>query len=372
MRACLLLIALAAAASGAVAQQTAAVPEPQEAPPCDDVPPPVLFADVDAALENLAFDGQGNLFLTGFGRGLFRAWPNGTIAHVVADERAADAPPPNGPNAFMGVDVGPDGALYVSQGLSITAPVAARVLRFPVAGEPAFEVYAEGMDGANGLAVTPDGVVYVVHGFRDEVWRIPAKGQLELWTRLPGANGLVEHPDGKRLVTVPVPDTSNTVTAVTLDDPQRREALFQFNVGASALAPGAPALARPVMTKGIDDLVVADDGRVYASAHLRLQVLRGDPSSGEMCVLIDFTQRSTEGGEPTSVRIARGFGEWDGWLFSTDNFGEIWAVDIRAPGTGTATGAGTGTGVDAERSMPLGALSLAAIALAALCARSLR
>ncbi|HVM45883.1 MAG TPA: hypothetical protein VM582_08110 [Candidatus Thermoplasmatota archaeon] len=351
----LLLIPLAAA------QQTAVVPEPQEAPPCDDVPEPVLFADLDTAVENLAFDGQGNLFLTAFADGLFRAWPDGTVAHVAKDDRPAQA---SGQNSFMGVDVGPDGALYVSEGVSIGTPVAARVLRFPVPGEPAFEVYAEGMDGANGLAVTPDGVVFVVHGFRDEVWRIPEEGRVELWTRVPGANGLVAHPDGERLVTVPLADASNTVTAIPLADPERREALFSFNVGTSPLAPGAPGLARPVMTKGVDDLVVAEDGRIYAAAHLRLQVLRGDPSSGQMCILLDFRQRSAEGGEPTSVRIARGFGPWDGWLFSTDNFGEVWAVDIRDAGREGVDGR-EGARAQEGRATPLGLLAPVALLAAA-------
>lgn len=322
----LVLLALPVAA----AQETTALPEPRESPACEGAGEAVLFAKAtETGFENLAFDGAGNLFLTGFGSGLWRAWPNGTLAFVAADPREPDPPGFDDPNAFMGVDVGPDGALYVSVGLSVAAPVAGRVLRFPVPGEPAFEAYAVGLPGANGLAVTPDGVVYVVHGFRDEVWRVPAAGAVELWTRVLTGNGLVEHPDGERLVFGQVADGTNRALAVRLDDPAVRETLVTFNAGPSGEDPGAADPSKPVHAKGVDDLVVASDGRVYAAAHLRLQVLRGDPATGEACVLLgEAAGRGPQAGPPTSARIARGFGAWDGWLFATNAAGEIWAVDI--------------------------------------------
>lgn len=169
---------------------------------------------------------------------------------------------------------------------------------------------------------------------------------------------------------MPLNDPSKTAIAISLADPSARTALVSFNVGTSPESPGAPALARPVLTKGIDDLVVADDGRVYGAAHLRLQVLRGDPTSGDVCVVLDFTERGTSGGEPTSARIAQGFGEWDGWLFTTDNAGEIWAVDIRSEEArlGERGAADVGEG-DRATPAPSALVALAIVAVARYAAR---
>lgn len=341
----------------AAAQTTLPVPEPNELPDCG-LSEPILFAKADASFENLAFDGVGSLWLTAFEQGLWRASPNGTVEFVARDEEAPAATGLDDPGAFMGIDVGPDGALYVAEGLSIAQPVPARVLRFPTPGAPEFEVYAEGMDGVNGLAVTPDGVVYVAHGFRDELWRIPAKGEVEAWTQVVTVNGVVEHPDGERLVVAQVAAEGTPATAIRFDDPASREVLVRFN-----------PTGGPVHLKGVDDLVVAPDGVVYGSAHLRDQVLRGDPASGEVCVAMDFTRLAESGvGEnlPTSVRIARGFGEWDGKLFSIDAAGEIWVQDIGLAGAEVPTPGGT---EDPRATAVPGAFPLISVALAALWGR---
>lgn len=310
-------------AVSASAQQTMLVPEPNEMPACSGQQV-VPFAQVEGAVENLAFDGNGSLFVTAFGRGLYQVWPNGTVRHVVADTRPA---PPNVPvseqNAFMGIDVGPDGALYVAEGQSIGSPVAARILRFPVPGEPGFEVVADGFDGLNGLAVTPDGTIYAAHGFRNEVYRI-RNGTSDVWAEILTANGLVEHPDGKRLVVAQVADPSTHIVAISIDDPSQRETLAKFNGWPALDNPAGFNAMGPLNPKGVDDLVLLDDGMVVAAAHLRMQFLAANTGSGR-CILVDGTR-----GEPTSARVAVGFGEWDGWVFGTDQAGDITAINVTA------------------------------------------
>ncbi len=321
----LLLLFLLAAAISANAQQTAVVPEPRELPDCS-TPDPVLFATLPNGIENLAFDGNGTLFLTAFQAGLYQAFPNGTVEFITKDDRPIppDTSPIDGPNNFMGVDLGPDGALYVSEGMGIVGPVDARVLRFPVPGQPEFEVYASGFEGANGLAVTPDGVVYLVNGFRTELWRITGPGQWTKHADFVTGNGLVEHPDGRLVMSI-VGDPADAVVAFNASTPDKRETLFRFNAGPSGVAgPAGVQTSGAVMTKGVDDLAVLDDGRIVASAHLRLQFLLGTPATGEACVLMNGARA-----EPTSARVAKGFGEWDGFVFLTDNAGDIHAVDLR-------------------------------------------
>lgn len=320
-------------------QSTEFVPEPNEFPACD-TPPVVDFAHVDGVgFENLEFDGNGSMFLTAFQDGLYQAFPDGTVRFVVKDDRAI--PPTediglNRPNAFISADIGPDGALYVSEGLSIESPVSARVLRFPVPGQPEFEVYADGFDGANGMAFGSDGNLYLAHGFRTELWQITGPNAYTVYGNYPTVNGVVPLPDG-RLGIAQFGDPGQGVSAIDLRT-GAVEVLFQFNPGASVagnqITVGAPL--GPVQTKGVDDFVVLDDGRIVASAHFRLQFLLGDPATGAACLLLDGAAA-----EPTSARVAEGFGPWDGWVFLVDNAGDIRAVDLR-PGASTPLASASG------------------------------
>jgi sugar lactone lactonase YvrE len=304
------------------AQNSQPLPEPQELPSCG-FGKPTLFAHLPHGIENLAFDGHGSLFLTTFAGRLYRAWPNGTF-HVVYQETSRPAANgPNDPSSLMGIDFASDGSLFVSQGLAITGDAQGRVLRFPVPGEPTFEVYAKGFEGVNGLAVAPDGDVFVVHGFRNQVWRITDQDRWTLWAQVTGANGVVLSPDGKRLVFSQVTDAASRIVSLSLTDPADRRTEFFFNKGPSEEDPKAFDPTRPIHLKGVDDLEVLADGRIFGSAHLRGQVVMGDPSQNRACIAMEGLKP-----DPTSVRLALGFGDWDGRLFSTDSSGDIWALDV--------------------------------------------
>ncbi|HUR25718.1 MAG TPA: hypothetical protein VM327_06880 [Candidatus Thermoplasmatota archaeon] len=318
------------------AQETTILPEPFELTDCD-IPAPLLFAHIDGVgFENLVFDGQGSMYLTAFEHGLYRAFPNGTVLHVASDDRPI--PPDegvgeNGPNNFMSPDIGPDGALYVSEGMAIQSPVSARILRFPVPGEPEFEVYADGFDGANGLAWGSDGNLYLAHGFRTELWQVTGKDTYRVYGNYPTVNGVVAMPDG-RLGIAQFGDPGQAVSAIDLERGDI-QVLFHFNPGVSVAGnqPTVAAGVGPLQLKGIDDFVVLDDGRIVATAHFRLQFLLGDPATGDECILLSGAKA-----EPTSARVAKGFGAWDGWVFLVDNGGDVHAVDLRAGATGEAPG----------------------------------
>lgn len=309
------------------AQDTTILPEPSEFPPCD-VPEPVRFATLGVMLENLEFDGNGSLFVTAFDDGLYRLHPNGTFAHAAASPRAR----PDGESsdlaittAYMGIVRGVDGALYVAEGHTLTTPIEGRILRYPVPGGAEVTAFATGFPNTNGLAADRDGNLYLAHGFDEELWKVTPDGSWSVWTRVPDTvNGVDLHPDGERLVIAPLGDPSNTVFAIPLDDPDAREPLFRFNAPPAMATMQGPMADRPLWTKGIDDLTVAPDGRVLVTAHMRSQFVMGDPKTEEACILLDGTRA-----EPSSIRVAHGFGEWDGWVFTTDFSGDVWAIDIR-------------------------------------------
>lgn len=303
------------------------VPEPQEYPTCD-LPEPVLFASIDGTdlgFENLIFL-NGRMYATAFQDGFYEFYTNGTHKLIPAEDRGPGPTYQDRPTAMMGL-ASVDGALFVSQGLSVVGPVDARILRFedPESGE--FTVYANGFDGANGMAADNDGNLYLAHGFREGIYKVQPDGSWDLWMTKAVANGVSLHPDGDRLVVGYVSSIGSRVITVPLDNPAAEETLFVFNAAdPEAIEEVDPE--KPLATKLVDDLVVGSDGMVYATAHERLQTIRGDPATGDACLVIDSYV-----GAPTSARIAYDFGEWDGWLFTTDNAGDIYAVDIRGQTT---------------------------------------
>lgn len=311
----LLLLPLASAQIVPVYHQ---IPDPQEYPPCD-TPDPVLFADVGVATENLLFH-DGTLYLTAFGDGLWQAHPDGSFEQIVADPPAPGLTPLDAGSSMMGI-AARDGALYVSQGLSILTPVDARILRFDLPGAPEYTVVADGFDGLNGMVAAPDGNLYVAHGFNADLYQVRPDGSWSVWAQIPTVNGLSLHPDGDRLVYAAVNDIGSAVRTISLDDPSDTQLVFTFNA-VDPMTPAADA-GKALLPKTIDDLVVLPDGRVVVAAHERLEILMGDPSTGEACILKDNLSDA-----PTSVRLADGFGAWDGWVFSTDNAGEIWAMQV--------------------------------------------
>jgi hypothetical protein len=330
------------------------LPDPNEYGPCEGIEA-MLFATLPSGLENLHFL-DGSLYLTAFGEGLYRAWPNGTFDLVLSEPQPSSATPLGGPRFMMGL-ASHGGDLFVAQGQSVVEPVPARILRFDEPGSPEYSVFADGFDGVNGMVADGQGNLYVAHGFREGLYKVTPNGQWSLWLDLPTVNGVDLHPSGDRIVVAQVADTGSHVVAVSLADPQQREVMFQFNaVDAAAGADPGKAL----VAKLVDDLTVHPDGRVFVASHERLQTLMGDPASDQACIL-----KGDHGASPTSVRLASGFGDWDGWLFSTDGAGEVWAFDVRPDAEKTTPPPGDAGSDRTRKSTPLGpAIVPVALALA--------
>ncbi|MFA5861915.1 MAG: hypothetical protein WDA16_09510 [Candidatus Thermoplasmatota archaeon] len=301
-------------------------PTPVTQPACAGAHAPVLFASWPTQLENLAFDGTGNLYVSDFGGDhLLRLAPDGAVTIV-------DGLP------IHGMTFGPDGKLYVG---SSDASGSIQVWRFESLSPPVHTVVASGLPDANGMAFDGDGDLFVSNPLGTSapyLVRLPAADMRAwaAWGSQYGPNGLWLDPADGTLIAGITGDQSSPIVRLSTTDPTRVETIAQLSLGAATLQPGvhAPAERGGLAPKGLDDLTLGPDGNIYAAAHVTGEVMRVDPATGEACVLASGLH------EPTSVRVARGFGSWDGKLFVTEMGGEavtalygpgagaVWVIDI--------------------------------------------
>jgi hypothetical protein len=275
--------------------------------PCDVVPEPVLFAESETSLENLAFDGNGRLYVTEVGaQRILEFAPSGLIQREIR----IDA---------HGVVWGPDGRLYaiVAAGEGVYD-----VQRSTDGNVSDFEVYTTGITTYNGMTFDGDGDLYVSDDSvtppaeAPDLIRVPRGDPMawEPWTPLYGPNGLAYDAATESIYTVITADQSSPVLRLSATDRDQVEVVTHLSYGVATLEPGFHGPAgdplHPV-PKGLDDLILGPDGLLYIVGHLSGELLRVDPATGDACLLASGLE------EPTSVRIARGFGEHGGKLFVT-------------------------------------------------------
>jgi sugar lactone lactonase YvrE len=342
---------LAAAIASAVAFPVAQGQGTQS--PCEVTPEPVLFLENATSLENLAFDGNGSLYLSDAGGSrILRVGPDGASK----GEIGLDA---------HGIAWGPDDLLYAA----VTAGEDTYdIQRSTDASVTAFEVYATGLPVYNGMAFDGAGNLYVSDDsvtppvVPPDLVRVPRDDPAAwtAWTDLYGPNGLVYDPVAGALYTVITADQSSPVLRVSPADASVMVVAY-LSYGIATLQPGAHApQGDPLypVPKGLDDLALGPDGRLYVTAHLSGELLRVDPDNGSACLLASGLE------EPTSARFAHGFGSHDGKLFVTTwggtgvtgiaagslgehPVGRVWMFDlgsmegpVAVPGNGTATSSG--------------------------------
>jgi sugar lactone lactonase YvrE len=308
----------------AIALLPAAAPLPgalPTQPACPDAPTPVLFAQWDTQLENLAFDGAGSLYVSDLGGDRLLSFGADGVALVVDDVPG-----------MHGMTLGPDGLLYVG---GADGAGAAGVWRYTSLSPAARELVLGGLEAANGMAFDRDGNLFVSNPLGTAppyLVRAPAE-DLSAWTAWGstyGTNGLWLDPADGSLVSAITADQSSPIVRISTSAADDVETLAMLSFGAATLQPGVHAPqgdARGVAPKGLDDLTLGPDGAIYVTAHVSGEVLRVDASTGDACVLASGLQ------EPTSLRFAHGFGGWDGALFITDMGGEG-VTALATPGAG--------------------------------------
>ncbi|HUR67630.1 MAG TPA: hypothetical protein VM370_00160 [Candidatus Thermoplasmatota archaeon] len=298
----------------------ASLPAPLGAthPACAGAAAPVLFAQWDSQLENLAFDGAGRLYVSDLGGDRLLQVTTGGAISVVA-----------GLPGMHGLTFGPDGILYAGA----TVGAGPGVVRFTSLDPPVREEVASGLVAANGMTFDAAGNLFVSNpglgSGAPYLARLPA-GDMAAWSAWGDAYGLNGiWLAGDRIVAAVTADQSSPILSLSTSDPDDVRVVAQLTLGAATLQPGAhaPAGGPGLVPKGLDDLTVGPDGTIYAAAHVAGEILRVDAVSGDACVLASGLE------EPTSVRIARGFGAYDGDLFVTDMGGTA-VTALVGPGAG--------------------------------------
>ena len=298
----LLLVALAGLAGAGVPAVSA-----QTQAPCDGAPAPVLFLEHQSSLENLAFDGNGSLYLSDAGGArILRVWPDAEPK----GELAVDA---------HGIVWGPDDRLYaaVTAGEDLYD-----IQRSTDSLVTAFEVYSTGLPVYNGMAFDAQGNLYATDDniappeVPPDLVRIPRAdpANWEPWTELYGPDGITFDAATGALYTVITADQSSPVLRLSPTDPTVSEVVTYLSYGSATLEPNAhPPQGDPANTvpKGLDDLTLGPDGKLYLAAHLAGELLRVDPVDGSACLVASGLE------EPTSARFAHGFGPHGGKLFVT-------------------------------------------------------
>jgi sugar lactone lactonase YvrE len=242
----------------------------------------VFYSAPAAWFENLGFDGRGGLWVGEIGADrVVRLDPTGAV-------RAGFSLPYPG-----AIEPGPDGKVYANFGDSLTGGYQrtgqAGVVRFdPTAAAPTPQTFASGLNMANGGAFDSAGNLYVSDTVNGGVTKFRPDDSVDTtWTQaaqIPSANGLAIA--GNVLYVTNTDATLSTVYRVPLGDPAARTV-------AAELGP----------LKGLDDLAIGADGRLYVTS-VRGDLVRVDPRSGAACLLFS--------GPPlTSARFASHFAPFD-------------------------------------------------------------
>ncbi|WP_043262811.1 hypothetical protein [Streptomyces sp. CT34] len=260
--------------------------------------------------ENLEFDGRGTLW----------------VSHVTQHRVEGYAPdgslktsfPVNGPG---GIRRGPDGMMYVNFGVNpLTSWLSGGgIMRFdPTAARPKPVKVVDGVSGINGLAIDAKGNFYLSGELATSIVKIRPDGTKdEKWTRAAnvfGTNGL--HIAGDQLYASVLTNAASPVVRIPLNDPAHHTTIANLS-------------PNPLDIKLLDDLTTFD-GNLIVTSFRDGELIQVNPATGRSCTLATGLRT------PTSVRVARGFGEHSAQhaLFVSEASGRILKVTIPRHGTG--------------------------------------
>jgi hypothetical protein len=285
--------------------------------PCPGEHPTRQFVTGKGVLENLLFDGKGNLYVTG--EGMLRRYDAAGNETVLLEDMS-----------LGGLAIGPDRALYLGIGNDIEASMmrtgSSAVWRITSTQPLKHTVYAEGFDMANGMWFDRAGNLYVSNDFGEGPVRIPRKkpSTWTVWGGQYGTNGIVVDPSGRFLDAAITFDQASRIVRIPLKDPSQATTLAALSTGAATLEPGVhvpPYAGGPAMPQGLDDMTRDAKGTLYVAANGPAgSLLKVDPKTGAACVLADGLDL------PSSVRFAKAFGRDTGKLYVTQFGGAITVV----------------------------------------------
>ena len=207
------------------------------------------------ALENLAFDGRGAMFLSAIrDDAILRVGRERNLRTLIADVHA-----PGGLRYRRGI-------LYFNTGDDI-------------------------ISGLQGLT---DGTL--------ERYRLKS-GRRSIWARgLTMPNGLVFLRNGDAVVSRDIGQGTG-MTRIPANDPANPESrVLRVRIGNPARIEVVASLGDGTMSKGLDDMTIDGRGRLYITANFAGELIRLNPSTGATCVIASGLQG------PSSVKFGRGRG----------------------------------------------------------------
>jgi sugar lactone lactonase YvrE len=250
------------------------------------------------SLENLAFDGRGGLLLS--------ATSNNAIERLTPDGRVTTLVP--GVNAPGGLAVR-GRTLFFNTGDAAASGVLGRadgtLERFDL-DRGVRSLVASGLTMPNGLAFLPDGSAVTSRdlGSGTGITRVTGDGAVQTdWAALDDTNGMAVDPTGTWLYADETFTLQSAVRRVSIADPHRIEVVAELG------GVGVP--------KGLDDLTIDRQGRLYLAANAAGEVIRLDPRTGASCVLASGMQNTS------AVKFGRGPGWSSDHLYVTGFDGAV-------------------------------------------------
>lgn len=251
------------------------------------VEPEQILEEPFEASEGIAFNGEGNLFVTA-NRALWQVYPDGKVRHV-ADLHTNLGLASIGPRDLLVADFGPTNAFNEdrnSDGI---------VWRVTPEGEKTELV--TGIGDPNFILLRKDGSMLVTDDATSDIYVVGEDRKPLLFsTAVPHPNGLALSDDGKTLY---VAQIFKSIRPVVRDD-----SLWALPLEDGKPAGAAQLVARTGPYAANDGLAMDREGRVYIAANGPAgEIWRFDPDSGQLVLIA----RRVYG----AASIAFGEGEWD-------------------------------------------------------------
>ncbi|GAB4522655.1 MAG: hypothetical protein OHK0046_35530 [Anaerolineae bacterium] len=210
--------------------------------------------DDDAYPAAVAAVADGTIYTGSYATGaVWRISPDGSTLTELPNTRERIG-------SVAGLDVGPDGALYILDRLNSSPGVAGGVLwRIAPDSEDVVDTGfvpddTRGFVSPHSLTVDANGAVYVTDRGRHEVWRFTPEGAAVMWWQVPGGNAEE---------TLPTGIAYDPSTGTVLISEFSRSAVYRVGLDGSTIE---ELYSANNDGPGFDGLAVAPDGTVYVAA----------------------------------------------------------------------------------------------------------
>jgi hypothetical protein len=273
------------------------------------VTPGVLVQGIFSRCEGIAFNGEGDLYVSG-DQALWRVDTRGEVTRI-ADAFSNLGLAPIGDRDILFADFGPTNAF--DHGSNRDGIV------WRVTPEGDRGVAATGMGDPNFILVLENGSFLVSDDATDEVFIVSEDGSVELFTQqINHPNGMVLSMDGTRLY---IAQMFKSINPVVTDG-----RVWTLGLENNTIQ-GAPEVVANLGDSAANDGLAMDiQGRIYIAAWGTEQIWRFEPPTGELVLIAENM--------PGVASLAFGQGDFDHRaIYATSTLqGIVWKVDVGIEG----------------------------------------